>query len=241
MIDHRVNLPSTQDNLDKEKQNDDEHQCSPNTIENPSSIEIDLTQSDSDESPNNHHQSPRTSPVPVVLVSSDMPIVSHCKSDGEKSGDSRERSGLPGLGTLSPSCIHPAMDAVTANCRISSTNTTLRPSSKPPCMENMSSSASDGTCPVANSSPNKSVGFICTTRSAAAAASLVECHPSAGPSSGQQSNNADKGSYSNGDRKRRLPCSITSIDASTIASVEKYHKSMCVFSTWLKWCNYNII
>ena len=225
MIDHSVNLQSTQDNLDKQKQNDEEHQCSPN-IENTSSIEIDLTHSDSDESPNNHHQSPRTSTVQVVLVSSDMPMVSHCKSDGEKSGDSRERLGLPGLGTLSPSCIQPAMD-VTTNCRISSTKTTLRPSSKPPCMESMSSSASDGTCPVANSSPNKSVGFICTTRSAAAA-SLIECHPSAGPSSGQQSNNADKGSYSTGDRKRRLPCSITSIDASTIASVEKYHKSMCV-------------
>ncbi len=59
---------------------------------------------------------------------------------------------------------------------------------------------------------------------------------SSGPRFPTTTNNATPVSWQNStpysfhpDRKRRLPCTITNYDASTIASVEKYHKLMLVY------------
>jgi hypothetical protein len=104
------------------------------------------------------------------------------------------------------------------------------PSFKPTTMENESptSGYSSGTWP---STTNSSVGFIDANPPESRPPPLISAFGShsAGPS-GVHPKSPTCGSHSNFERKRRLPCSITSVNASTIASVEQHNKLMFVFT-----------
>jgi hypothetical protein len=204
------------------------------------SIEIDLTLSDGDESPSNngcvvtgYGTSLSTDEVASRHGSPNEPIVGDCKPDSilKKPDD---LSGFPGLPT--PPSYFPPMD-ITSNGSMISTmkifcpsSSKIIPSFKPTTMENESptSGYSSGTWP---STTNSSVGFIDANPPESRPPPLISAFGShsAGPS-GVHPKSPTCGSHSNFERKRRLPCSITSVNASTIASVEQHNKLMFVFT-----------
>lgn len=207
------------------------------------SIEIDLTLSDGDESPSNngcvvtgYGTSLSTDEVASRHGSPDEPIVGDCKPDSIKKPD--DLSGFPGLPT--PPSYFPPMD-ITSNGGMISTmklfcpsSSKIIPSFKPTTMESESPSTSG------YSSANTSAGFIEANPSESRPPPLISAFGShsAGPSR-VHPKSPICGSYSNFERKRRLPCSITSVNASTIASVEQHNKLMFVFTRDYNFNNFN--
>ncbi|EFX84153.1 hypothetical protein DAPPUDRAFT_301383 [Daphnia pulex] len=209
------------------------------------SIEIDLTLSDGDESPSNngcvvtgYGTSLSTVEAASRHGSPDEPIVGDCKPDSIKKPD--DSSGFPGL--PAPPSYFPPMD-ITSNGSMISTmkifcpsSSKIIPSFKPTTMESESPSTSHYSSTTCPSTANSSVGFIEANPSESRPPPLISAFGShsAGPS-GVHPKTPTCGSYSNFERKRRLPCSITSVNASTIASVEQHNKFMFVFT-----CDYNL-
>ncbi len=109
------------------------------------------------------------------------------------------------------------------------------PTFKPTTMESESPSTSDCSSATRPSTANSSVRFIEANPSETRSPPLIFAFGShsAGPS-GVHPKSPTCGSYSNFERKRQLPCSITSVNAPTMASVEQHNKLMFVFS-----CDYN--
>ncbi|XP_046456068.1 uncharacterized protein LOC124203359 isoform X2 [Daphnia pulex] len=221
-------------NLDRDKLCDSKKSDVVSKESDQKSIEIDLTLSDGDESPSNNRcvvtgygTSLSTVEAACRHGSPDEPIVGDCKPDSIKKPD--DLSGFPGLPT--PPSYFPPMDITSNGSMISAmkifcpSSSKIIPSFKPTTMESESPSTSGYSSDTWPSTANSSVGFIEANPSESRPPPLISAFGShsAGPS-GVHPKSPTCGSYSNFERKRRLPCSITSVNASTIASVEQHNK-----------------
>ncbi|KAI9552989.1 hypothetical protein GHT06_020876 [Daphnia sinensis] len=195
-------------------------------------VEIDLTELDEDAAEPTINPSP-TSMLPIdqnafLLSKSSLTL---CNQPEESSVLISSPSGI----TTPSSPVTQAMDLTMDRTLpwISSDNVRLSGLSKDKSV-NPAENSFMGRSP----SPRQSAGWSTTpiqtaTKSPSSheitsvLSSFIETPPPAGTlveNVAVPKNNPTHDFYSHPERKRRLPCRITSIDASTIASVEKYHK-----------------